>query len=187
MVVIPVRMMSETRARDGGVEQRAERDHPLQQLLAVEHVEVVDGAGQLAHLLAHVADRLVDRHVVAQPHVARVHQAAGVVLGVGEEGRHLAAGRLVEQRHQRLAPVERRRLDQVGGVVGRQAAQPRPLLARRHAQHDVQLIARLEAEEEVLRLVARQEQKRLDPIAVGQQRPDLADLPQRERFAVGNG
>ena len=82
-------------------------------------------------------------------------------------------------------------LDQVGGVVGRQAPHPGPLLARRHPQHHLGLIARRQREEEVLRLVAGEQEKRLDPIGVGEQRPDVADLPQRQRLAfdgrIGSG
>ncbi len=183
-------MVIDLRAHDVGdarahrrVEQRAERHHAHQPLLAVQHEHVVDGAGLLAHLLAHVADRLVDGHLGPDPHVARVHQPAGVVLRVRQQRRHLAAGGLVQQREHRLALRERRGLDQVGRVVRRQAAQPRSLLARGDAQHDLGLIVRAQAEEEVLGLVARQQQERLDAIGVREQRPDLADLPQRQRLA----
>ena len=179
---LPLHDLGDARAHRGG-EELAERYHPQQALLAVEHVAVVDRAGLLAHLLAHVADRLVDGHLRAQPDVARVHEPARVVLRVGEERSHLAAGRLVEEPEQRVPLLRRRRLDEIGRVVGREEPHPRPLLAPRHAAHQVRLIARRQPEEEVLRLVARQEEKPVDPIAVRQERPDVADLPQRERLA----
>ena len=68
----------------------------------------------LARLAAQVADRLVDAHVRAQPRVARVHQAAGVVLGVGEQRRRppCASARRAARagpRGPRPAPPGRRR------------------------------------------------------------------------------
>ena len=48
-------------------EELAERDHPEQLLLRVEHVDVVDGLRLLARLPAQVADRLVRGHLRAQP------------------------------------------------------------------------------------------------------------------------
>jgi hypothetical protein len=103
-------------------EQLAKRDHAQEVLLLVEHVHVVDGFEPLARLLAQVADRLVRGHVRAQTGVARVHQAARLVLGVGEQRVDLLARRLVEQREQRAALLGRRLLQQVDRVVGRQQA-----------------------------------------------------------------
>ena len=63
----------------------------------VDHVRVVDGLELVARLAAQVADRLVGGHRGAQPGVAGRHQAAGLVLGVGQQRRDLLAGRRVEQ------------------------------------------------------------------------------------------
>ena len=109
--------------------------------------------------------------------VARVHQAAGVVLGVGEQRRHLACASA-----RRAAPSSAvallggRLLDHVGGVVGRQEAHPRAALGGAAREEQLGLIARVQAEEEVLGLGVRQEAEALEPLLGGEDRPGVAQL-----------
>jgi hypothetical protein len=168
------------RAIAGSGEQLAQRHHPDQLALRVVHVDVVDVLELLARLLAQVADRLVHVDVGAHVRVARVHEAAGVVLGVGEQRHHLAAGLLVQQREQRLALVLAGLLHQVGGVVGGQEPHPgAPLLGRDRVDHLV-LVTRGELEEEVLGLGPWQLEEGLQPVVRGQQPPALAQVVGRE-------
>src|SRR3989442_1201701 len=112
-----------------------------QALLGVEHGHVVDGLQALARLAAEVGDRLVDAHVGAQARVARVHEPARVVLGIGEERRHLLARRLVQEGEQPLALGLGRRLHDVGSVVGREQPHPRAPLAGPRLEDQLRLVA----------------------------------------------
>ena len=116
------RITSRTRRSPEVREQLAEGNHPEQVLLGVEDVDVVDGLELVAGLAAEVADRLVDRHVRPDAGEARAHQAAGVVLGVGHQGAHLAAGGVVEQREELVPTLLRDLLEDVDRVVGGEGA-----------------------------------------------------------------
>src|SRR5215831_173554 len=104
-------------------------------------------------LAAQVADRLVGGHVGAQPGVAGRHQAAGLVLLVGEQRGDLLAGRCVEQREQLVAVALAGLLDHVGSVVGLQQAQPLATLAGPEVEQQGGLVAGRQRDEEVLGLV----------------------------------
>ena len=84
----------------------------------VEHVDVVDRLELAVALQAQVADRLRDRHVGPHAREARVHQAAGVVLGVGQQRRDLARVASSSRPSSPRRASGAAALHQVGGVVG---------------------------------------------------------------------
>ena len=98
---------------------------------------------------------------------------------------HLLARLLVEQRQQRRALVLGRLLDHVGGVVGRQQAQPRAAIARRQPHDEVVLIARRQREEELLGVGARQEAEALDALLARQDVPRVLQLGGDELLLAG--
>src|SRR5262249_41856267 len=136
----------------GHAEELEEGDDAEQVLIGVEHVGVVQGAGLLLELAADVTDRLLGTHLGAHARVARVHEAAGVVLGVGQQSPHVVLSRLIEL-SQHLRPLLLRHvLQEVGGVVGGQDAEPDAPLPGRQVEHEVALVARAQAQEEVVGL-----------------------------------
>ena len=163
-----------------GGEQVAEGDHPEQPLLLVEHVTVVNRFEALAPLLAKVGDRLVDGHVGAESGETGAHQAAGVVLGVGEQRGHLATRARIEQVEQTRALLPLDLLHHVGGVVRVEQTHPQALLGAGDAEDDRRLGPRRQAEEEVVGLATLEEQERLDPFFAGEHRPDLAKVIGRD-------
>src|SRR5207237_336179 len=80
-------------------------------------------------LAAQVTDGFIHRHFRAQARESRTHQAARLVLLVGEQRRNLAARGVVQHGQQMLALVLWRQLHHIGGVVGRQQAHPDPPLS----------------------------------------------------------
>ena len=159
-----------------GGEELAERDDADEPLLGVEHVDVVDRLDALARGAPQVGDRLVDRHVGAQAHVARAHQAAGLVLGVGEQRRHLAAGRRVERGEQRLALLGLGRLHGVGGVVRRELPHPELALGGVQREHQRALLARLEAFEQALGLAGIEQAEALEALLGVERGPGVAQI-----------
>ena len=85
-------MTSRTRWSAGATNSSRNETTPSSVCSGVEHVGVVDGLDAFARLAAQVADRLVDAHLRPHAREARAHQAAGLVLGVGEQGRDFLAG-----------------------------------------------------------------------------------------------
>ena len=171
---------SRTLALPGALEQVAERDH-AEQLVAVEHVGVVDRLEVLARLAAHVADRLVDRHLGAHARVARVHQAAGLVLRVGEQRAHLAARGVVEAADQlgRAAPRapagsgRRRRRAAAGAVQSRRSAGA--IDCKRSSWS-----CGRQRVEELFGLVRRHQPEAVDALAGVEDAPHVAQLGRRE-------
>ena len=154
----------------------AERDHADEPLLAVEHVDVVDGLEALARLPAQVGDRLVDAHVGPQPRVARVHEPAGLVLLVGQQRGDFLARRLVEHREQPLALLLGRLLDDVGGVVRGQEPHPGAPVPGRHLEDDLRLVPRRQGQQELLRLGVREDPQAFEPLLGREDRPGFLEL-----------
>ena len=161
---------------------------PSSLLLVVEHVGVDRATRVLARLATQVGDRLVDRHVGAHARVARVHQTAGIVLGVGEERGHVAAGRLVEEAQQIGPFLARSLLDHVGGVVRGEQAEPRAALDGRQLEEELRLVARRQAEEEVLGLGAIERAEALEPVVRRKEIPDFAQVIEGQSLGgLGSG
>jgi hypothetical protein len=163
-----------------GREELPERDDADQGAVGSEDVEVADDLPELARLLAEVQDRLVDRHVDPEPPVAWVHQAAGDVLGVGEERRDLAVRREIEHREQDAPLLLGGFLDEVGRVVGLEQAQPVAPLLGREVEQELDVLGGPEAEEEPLGVRAAQELPARDPLGRGQGGPVVAQLGARQ-------
>ena len=162
-------------------EELAQRHHAEQTLIVVEDVDVVERLEVLARLTSQVADRLVGGHVRTQPREARAHQAAGVVLGVGEQRGDLGPAGGIEQREQPPALLGRHLflLQHVGGVVGGEQAQPEPALGIAESQDDVGLRARGELVEELLGRGAIEQPEPLGALVGVEDRPHFA-----QRFGV---
>ena len=169
-------MMSSTLLPGGAVKSSRSDTTPSSRWSVVEDVDVVEGLEVLARLAPQVADRLVDGHVRAQPGEARAHQAAGVVLGVGEQRGDLGPAGGVEQREQALALLGRHLLllQDVGGVVGGEQAQPEPPLGIAEAEDDVRLRARRELVEELLGLGAIEQAEPFGALVGVEDRPGFA-------------
>ena len=182
-----VSMTSDTTARGSAANSSRNEHHPEQALLGVQDVGVVDCLDLGAGLAAQVADGLVDGHLRAQPGVARVHQAAGLVLGVGQQGLDLEAGRGVEQAEQPGPVVLGRRLDHVGGVVGLEQAHPLAALAGPPEQEELGLVLGGQADERVLGVLAGQEVEAVGPLVEVEERPGVAQLLVLERLGGAGG
>lgn len=116
--------------------------HAKEPLVGIEHVTVVDRF-DLIHLSPQVCDALVDRHLRAEPGKVRVHEAAGCIVGVREQGDDLTPGGRIQLVEQRLPFLPRDTLDRVGVVVQREKPQPEPTLGGRRQQEQSGLVARL--------------------------------------------
>ena len=135
-------------------------------------------------LAPEVADGLVDRHVRPEPHVARVHEAAGRVLGVGEQRAHLAAGGVVEQRQERGALP-------AGGSAGpRRPRRPAPAAASRRAARgrrqgeEQPLVGGRAFDEEVHLLSVGEHPEALFPLLRREHVPAVAQLDVREALLL---
>jgi hypothetical protein len=119
-------------------------------------------------------------HVGTEAREARAHEAAGVVLGVGEERGDLLAERVVELREEVLALLLGGLLDHVGRVVGRHEPHPRAALGRGRGEDQLGLVARGERQEEILGLGVRQDAQPLEPLLGREHGPRLLQLARRQ-------
>jgi hypothetical protein len=94
---------------------------------------------------------------------------------VGEERPDFLPGHLVQQLEQPLAFLAGRFLDQVRGIVGWEQTQPQPLLASGQGEQQRCLLTRLQAQEELVRLVARELLELTDPLLDGERGPLLPE------------
>ena len=75
-------------------------------------------------------------------------------------------------------------LHQVSRIVGRQPAKPGPLLGLGKGEDQLDLLARSDAEEEVLGSVAGEEPETFRPFLCGERGPGVAQLVGRERLLL---
>ena len=117
-------------------------------LILVENVGVIhrDHAGGL---FTQVGNGDVGCDVRTEAGETRIHQAAGFVLLVRQQGNHFLARGFVKQGQQLVAPCRSSFLDQVGGVVGREYAHPDVALFFGKAEQDNGLVMGTEVEEEI--------------------------------------
>jgi len=151
--------------------------HDSQQALAlVENVDVVNGLHPLTGLAAQVRDRLVHRHVRSHAYEARAHEAAGIILGVREQGAHLPAVRFVQQSQQAFPLVLVALLENVSGVVGVQQTQPAAALRSGEGENQFCLVAGRQGEEELFRLHLVEEAKTFYPVLGGEHTPGIREV-----------
>ena len=114
----------------------------------VQHIRVIhlDNAGGL---LPQIRDRDIDGCVGAQSREPRIHQAAGFVLFVCEQGKHFFARRLVEQGEQLFALFGTGLLDHVCCIVRREEPHPDVSLVLRQTEEQVVLVMGVEREEKI--------------------------------------
>ena len=96
-----------------------------------------------------VGDRHIGRDFRSEPRETRIHEAAGVVLLVSEQGKHFFPRGLVQQGEQFVAPFGATFLDKVHRIVGRKQPHPDvPLLLRQTLQYEI-LVMGIEGEEKI--------------------------------------
>ena len=110
-----------------------------------------------------------------------IHQAAGFVLLVRQQGNHFFARRLIEQGQQPVAPFWSSFLDQVSGIVGREYAHPDVALFFGKAEQDNGLVMGTEVEEEIGLLAGMHFAKLFQPLGVREIRPAIPKLVDRRR------
>ncbi len=166
-------------------EQLAERDHAQQPHVGREHVRVVDHFDPADRLASEIADGDLDRDLRPEPHVPRVHDAAGRILGVGHEGGHLAERGRIEQGQERRPIPGLHRLQHVGRVVRREQSHPGTAPLGAELLEQPGLVVRAEREEEVGRLVRAEQREPLETLLRAQDRVGV-----EQRFGgegVGHG
>ena len=123
-------------------EQVAQREHAEQVLAAVDDVDVVDGLHVLG-LAAQHRQRLAGGGVGRHLGEGRGHDAAGGVLGVGEQLAHVLGVFLLHERDEPPGAILGQVGDQVGGVVGRHGREQLGGLVVRQVDEQRRLIRRV--------------------------------------------
>lgn len=131
-----------------GCEEVAEGGDAEEALVFVEDVAVVDGF-EVGGLAAEVTDGFVGSHFGTEAGEAGGHEAAGGVLFIGEEGGDFASGGFVEEAEEVGPAFFGGELDEVGGVVGGELADPEAVDAVGEVLEEVGLLAAVEFEEEL--------------------------------------
>src|SRR5690606_23723756 len=115
---------------------------------------------------------------------ARAHQAAGRVLGVGQQRDHLAPRLGIDQLEQAGASLLVGLLQHVGGVVGRELANPELALGARQRRQQRGLLAGIETLEEVARLLRIEDAEALDALGRVERGPRVRELLGGERLVA---
>jgi hypothetical protein len=168
-------------------EELAERDHAEQPLVGGEHIGVVDDLDSPDCLPTQVADRHLHRDIGTEPHVPGVHDPAGRILGVSQQGAHLPLHRGIEQVEEGLAFRRLELLNHVRGIVGREQAKPGAAPFGPELPQQIGLIPAAEGEEEIRRGIGAEQGEPFQPLLRAEDRVRVQQRLGRESVRERSG